>query len=476
MVSTRTRGSRRNHYTPESDNDSDAGEVDQIRDESSSPRIKRAKTPDLSPVKRKAETDFPLSGTPQKKKRLPTLPIHGITLTSNASPEHKNARTALHVATIPDSLPCREDEYSRVFLTLESAINSGTGCCIYICGTPGTGKTATVREVVAQLQLRNEEKEIADFSFIEINGMKLTNPHAAYEILYHEIFQGKKATAANSMEALEATFKIEDEARIPTVVLMDELDQLVTKNQGVMYNFFNWPTFAHSKLIVIAVANTMDLPERMLSNKISSRLGLTRIQFPGYTHQQLIQILESRLKEYGSQNLMEKDAIEFASRKIASVSGDARRALDMCRRAVEIAEEDDTAVGIPHIQKAIQEITNSPMATYIRTLPFVAKVFLCAMLARVRRSGTIEQPIGDVMEELNKLISMDDNSERLKQILYGKKIRVIGFQKAVNELTEGGVLVQQVMRGERSANVRLNMTAEDIKAALKKDRDVEGML
>jgi origin recognition complex subunit 1 len=42
---------------------------------------------------------------------------------------------------------------------------------------------------------------------------------------------------------------------------MDELDLLVTAKQTVMYNFF------------VAVANTMDLPERMLSNKISSRLG-----------------------------------------------------------------------------------------------------------------------------------------------------------------------------------------------------------
>jgi len=60
---------------------------------------------------------------------------------------------------------------------------------------------------------------------------------------------------------------------VPCVVLMDELDQLVTKNQSVMYNFFNWPGLRHSKLIVLAVANTMDLPERTLSNKISSRLG-----------------------------------------------------------------------------------------------------------------------------------------------------------------------------------------------------------
>lgn len=64
---------------------------------------------------------------------------------------------------------------------------------------------------------------------------------------------------------------------IHSVVLMDELDWLVTKRQTVMYNFFDWPNRPHSQLIVIAVANTMDLPERALSNKVSSRLGKIRM-------------------------------------------------------------------------------------------------------------------------------------------------------------------------------------------------------
>ena len=58
-----------------------------------------------------------------------------------------------------------------------------------------------------------------------------------------------------------------------SVVLMDELDQLLTKKQDVVYNFFNWPSLANSKLIVLAVANTMDLPERVMSGKVRSRLG-----------------------------------------------------------------------------------------------------------------------------------------------------------------------------------------------------------
>lgn len=58
-----------------------------------------------------------------------------------------------------------------------------------------------------------------------------------------------------------------------SIVLMDELDQLVTTKQDVVYNFFNWPTLANSKLIVLAVANTMDLPERAMTGKVRSRLG-----------------------------------------------------------------------------------------------------------------------------------------------------------------------------------------------------------
>jgi Cdc6-like AAA superfamily ATPase len=60
-----------------------------------------------------------------------------------------------------------------------------------------------------------------------------------------------------------------------SVVLMDELDQLLTAKQDVVYNFFNWPTMRDSQLFVIAVANRMDLPQH-LAAKIKSRLGEAR--------------------------------------------------------------------------------------------------------------------------------------------------------------------------------------------------------
>ena len=61
---------------------------------------------------------------------------------------------------------------------------------------------------------------------------------------------------------------------------MDELDQLMTTKQDVVYNFFNWPTLVGSKLVVLAVANTMDLPERVMTGRVRSRLG----EFPPCSH------------------------------------------------------------------------------------------------------------------------------------------------------------------------------------------------
>lgn len=39
-----------------------------------------------------------------------------------------------------------------------------------------------------------------------------------------------------------------------------------------MYNLFDWPTHKEARLVVLTIANTMDLPERILMNRVSSRL------------------------------------------------------------------------------------------------------------------------------------------------------------------------------------------------------------
>ena len=51
-----------------------------------------------------------------------------------------------------------------------------------------------------------------------------------------------------------------------------QLDLLWNRKQNVLYNIFDWPTRPQAKLVVLAIANTMDLPERIMKNRVSSRL------------------------------------------------------------------------------------------------------------------------------------------------------------------------------------------------------------
>ena len=51
--------------------------------------------------------------------------------------------------------------------------------------------------------------------------------------------------------------------------------------------------------------------------------------------------------------------------KVAAVSGDARRCLDICRRAVEIADsrskkKGNVLVGMNHVDEALQDMFSSP--------------------------------------------------------------------------------------------------------------------
>lgn len=71
----------------------------------------------------------------------------------------------------------------------------------------------------------------------------MLSPNVAYEKLWEKI-SGLKVTASNAALLLESYFS-QDTPRKPLIVLMDELDQIVTKKQNVMYNFFNWPTYSN---------------------------------------------------------------------------------------------------------------------------------------------------------------------------------------------------------------------------------------
>uniref|UniRef100_A0A8D0H865 Origin recognition complex subunit 1 n=1 Tax=Sphenodon punctatus TaxID=8508 RepID=A0A8D0H865_SPHPU len=450
--------------------DSSSSEEDDDREIPDSPKKKaRPSTGLITPKssgKRSARTP---SKTPRKtpEPRTPKTPRNATPRIPCRSQQAQKpscvleeARLRLHVSTVPESLPCREEEFQDIYNFVESKLIDGTGGCMYISGVPGTGKTATVHEVIHRLQQAAENNDLPSFEFIEINGMKLTDPHQAYvQIL--KLLTGQKVTATHAALLLEKLFCTPKPKRKTTVLVVDELDLLWTRKQNVMYNLFDWPTQKDAKLIVLAIANTMDLPERILMNRVASRLGLTRMSFQPYTYKQLQQIISSRLNQ---RKAFEEDAIQLVSRKVAAVSGDARRCLDICRRSTEICElssqrSASRLVSMAHIMKAMDEMFSSPYINAIRNASLQEQTFLKATIALFRRIGLEEAAIQQVYHQHVALCRIE-----------GLQVPTVSEIVAVSSrLGTCRLLLVESSSKYLHARVRLNVSQEDVMYALKEE-------
>ncbi|XP_041360027.1 origin recognition complex subunit 1-like [Gigantopelta aegis] len=373
----------------------------------------------------------------------------------------QEARSRLHVSAVPDTLPCRETEFEDIYSFVESKIHDNTGGCMYISGVPGTGKTATVKEVTRALLMGCEEGSIPKFKFIEVNGMKLTEPRQAYTQILQAL-TGQKATPDHAADILSKRFCSTGARRETVVMLVDELDLLWTRKQDVMYNIFDWPSQQQAKLVVLAVANTMDLPERLMMKRVSSRLGLTRMTFQPYTFRQLEEIVASRMLGL---KVFDEDAIQLAARKVAAVSGDARRALDISRRAVEIAElEAETTnkpilVGMKHVSTALQEMFTSPKIVAIRNLSKQEKLFLQATVSEFQRTGVEEAEFSKLCSQHLALCRFSGQEPPSASEMFAMCFR-LGSSRLL--LVEHG-------RKDLNMRVRLNVSQDDVLYALKDD-------
>ncbi|CAI8491243.1 unnamed protein product [Hanseniaspora opuntiae] len=266
------------------------------------------------------------------------------------------------------AVPGRENEFRNLYSKIASFVNTGTGSSIYLSGVPGTGKTYTVKKTIESLLNKNPNM----FLFAEINGFKLINLDDCYESLCDKL-NITISPGSTALTTLQNFFTSKDSKKV--VLLLDEIDVLLKHDAEKLYNFFNWPYLANSKLFVVAVGNNLNLSEQ-LDAKTNSRLGaMNIITFPPYSQQNLADILRHTLNEFIKNNKIyvekssgsialfsssasakfadrhkfffqllkinfSEEAITFLSRSAATSTSDVRTAKGIGFAAIEMVEEE----------------------------------------------------------------------------------------------------------------------------------------
>ena len=68
--------------------------------------------------------------------------------------------------------------------------------------------------------------------------------------------------------------------------------------QEILYTIFEWPYLPSSRLVLVGIANALDLTDRILPRlKLSVAISPTQLSFPPYTREEINKIITSRLKE-----------------------------------------------------------------------------------------------------------------------------------------------------------------------------------
>jgi len=317
-------------------------------------------------------------------------------------------------------LPCRAPERRKITTHLRAGVEQGGSTqVLYVSGMPGTGKTAIVLEALDKL------KSQSAYTLVHVNAMRLGAPVQVFREIADQLqCETNNNEACSDLTEFFQARKAED----PVVVLLiDEVDCLVTPTQAVLYKVFDWLGMPNARLVLAAISNTMDLPERLLP-RVASRFDIERVDFTPYNRDQIMEILCSRLKGQNSLGAFgDADSacglapLRLCAARVAAASGDVRKALQVCRRAVETrlqtARKDASNEGpvtIADLTAAEKElIFANPNAQAILGISIKARRFLSAMVIELRRKDSDVVVFKKVVSRFAKLLAIVENrSER----------------------------------------------------------------
>ncbi|XP_010487275.1 PREDICTED: cell division control protein 6 homolog B-like [Camelina sativa] len=381
-------------------------------------------------------------------------------------------KEALHVSKAPSTIVCRDDEQRRILDFVKGCIDQRKAGSLYICGCPGTGKSLSMEKVVQQVSDWSQQEGLPQVDTLAVNCTSLTKTTDIFSKILGENEPGNKANSYSSpLQHLQFLFSQKQESSSSRMMLIiaDEMDYLITKDRGVLHDLFMLTTLPFSRCILIGVANAIDLADRFLPKLKSLNCKPMVITFRAYSKDQILRILQERLMVFPYVAFQSK-ALELCARKVAAASGDMRKALCVCRSALEILEieingstgqelhgptSDDPVVRIDHMATALSKTFKSPVVETIQSLPQHQQIIVCSA-AKAFRGSKKDSTVG----ELNKLYLEICKSWMISPA------GITEFSNMCTVLNDQGILKLGQARGDKVKRVSLRIDESDITYAL----------
>lgn len=299
-------------------------------------------------------------------------------------------RGILQTTYVPDQLLHRDVQINDIVNIIAPSLNKDKPSNILIIGKTGTGKTAVVNYIGKELMKADEGTD--NCCYIYVNCEVIETPYSILYNISNQIIVDPNSKIPFTGWSLDKIFNeivnvIDKEDKV-FIIVLDEIDKSFKKNGDDIFYFLTTinEMLKHSRVAIIGITNNSKFTEECLSPKIRSRLGEEKIIFPPYTPQQLIDILNDRVKIAFYPDALDPSVVNYCAAISAQDSGDARKALDLLRIAADIAERNgDSRVTTAHVDYARQKIELDAVTEIIKTLTDQSKIVLRSIIENTKK-------------------------------------------------------------------------------------------
>ncbi len=312
---------------------------------------------------------------------------------------------------IPETFHYRDNQIKEIAKAISQFINHKTTTNLFLYGSPGTGKTSSVKFLFEKLK-----EETSKIKGIYINCWKTSKTHIILKDMAYQLNEtlGKyldlKKTHNEGFLLIE---KYLEKTKTKIIVALDEVDKL--EDENVLY-------WLSRKAIPLIMISNNEFALKDIDERIKSSLNYESIHYPKYKLEEIENILKERHKK-----AFYEDAFPKAFIKICAINseGDARVGIGIMKYASLIAEkENKNRVEREDIIKALKE---------------ARKIKIHQILSTMKKEHNILYKIIENDREIKASDLYDKFIEKLKEENL-KEVTDRSFRNYINDLIKKGLI------------------------------------
>ncbi len=292
-------------------------------------------------------------------------------------------KEALQEAYTPENVPHREEQVKQLATILVHTLRGEKPSNIFVYGKTGTGKTLVSKFVCGELEKRSKTAAGPNTAlhtvYLNCKIDKINTPYRLFANIVTQLGGQVPITGLPTDGVYKKFIQALDRQRGIFLIVLDEIDSLT--DTSALYNLTRVNTqLSNSKVSIIGISNNLSFTNN-LDPRIRSSLSEEELVFPPYNALQLKDILSKRADLSLRPGVLESGVIEKCSALAAQEHGDARRALDLLRVAVELAERNgDAKVTTLNVDVAQKKLDIDRVVEIIKTQPRHSQLVLYSII------------------------------------------------------------------------------------------------